>query len=68
MENIISKLQKGKRVKSEFRCSKCLKYKKPELYSYSYAGSNGAKRHVCTYCNGRIEEAKERIAKSFNIV
>lgn len=47
-------------MKKPFRCGKCLKEKKSELYSHDIK-INGATRKVCTWCNERIQEADERI-------
>jgi len=46
-------------MREEFRCSKCLKYKGIELYSFSYKGTQKDKRHVCKPCGKAIQAAYE---------
>ena len=47
----------------EFKCCKCLHYKKPELLSH-YEKSKQGKRAVCSHCAGRINEA----AKQYGLI
>lgn len=46
-------------VGKEFRCQKCLRYKKPELLS-RYENSKQGKRAICTSCDARILEAANK--------
>lgn len=50
-------------MKLEFRCCKCLKYKRIDLFSYNEKSKQG-NRAVCTHCADKIEEAdKKRVEK-----
>lgn len=51
----------------EFRCQKCIKYKKMNLFSH-YEKSARGKRAVCIPCADKINEAaKKRLADQLKL-